>query len=320
MQRPGPASPPDGGSVPRELAARLMESHFPYTVTDDKPLIFAGSVPKEVPFPVPIPEDFVLVGSAQFASRGDRRVVEIVLDTALSASGVRDAYRNLLSGGGWEEENLDGPGGGGFARGPRGFMMSLGRTLGRVRRGARVDVPGLSTVFRDARRQILIVRAEERKKAPTDVRLRLITGRGPLHRRHRNDPAALFVLPILTPPPRTRIPDEGVHTGHLAPPLEARTTGGSYGGHGWEHDGAYSFAALESDLDLPSSTAHHADQLESAGWTRTGEGRGGPQAWNTWSLLDNEATPRTAAFTALQLPMTPHRYLLNLRADRTPAG
>jgi hypothetical protein len=76
-----------------------MESHFPYTVTDDKPLIFAGSVPKEVPFPVPIPEDFVLVGSAQFASRGDRRMVEIVLDTALSASGVRDAYRNLLSGG-----------------------------------------------------------------------------------------------------------------------------------------------------------------------------------------------------------------------------
>ena len=75
MQRPGPASPPDGGSVPRELAARLMESHFPYTVTDEKPLIFAGSVPKEVPSPVPIPEDFVLVGSAQFASRGDRRVV-----------------------------------------------------------------------------------------------------------------------------------------------------------------------------------------------------------------------------------------------------
>ena len=86
--------------MPRELAARLIESHFPYTVTEDNPLIFAGSVPQEMPFPVPIPEGFVLVGSAQFASRGDRRVVEIVLDTTLSASGVRDAYRNLLSGGG----------------------------------------------------------------------------------------------------------------------------------------------------------------------------------------------------------------------------
>lgn len=75
MQRPGPASPLSGDLVPRELATRLMESHFPYTVTDDKPHIFPGSVPEEVPFGVPIPEGFVLVGSAQFASRGDRRVV-----------------------------------------------------------------------------------------------------------------------------------------------------------------------------------------------------------------------------------------------------
>jgi len=317
MQRPDPAAPSDGDLVPRELAARLMESHFPYTVACEKPLIFAGSVPEEVPFQVPIPEGFVLVGSARFASRGRRRGVEIVLDTALSASRVRDAYRELLSNGGWEEEYLDGPGGGGFARGPRGFLMSLGRTLGRSRRGAPVDLPGLSTVFRDDRRQALIVSAEERKGAPTDVRLRLITGRGPLHRR-RNDPAALFVPPILTPPPRARISDDGVRTGHLAPPFESRTTGGSYGGHGREHDGAYSFATLESDLDLPSISAYYADQLESTGWSRTGEGQDGPQAWNTWAFRDDEGGPWEAAFTALHLPRTPRRYLLNLRADRTP--
>lgn len=155
MQRPGPASPSDGAFVPRELAARLLESHFPYTVTGEKPIIFAGRLPEEVPFP--IPEGFVLVGGAQFALRGKRRVVEIVLATTLSASRVRDAYRDLLADGGWEEENLDVPGGGGFAHGPRGFLMSLGRTLGRARRGARVDLPGLSTVFRAARRQTLIV-------------------------------------------------------------------------------------------------------------------------------------------------------------------
>jgi hypothetical protein len=130
------------------------------------------------------------------------------------ASRVHDAYRDLLSDGRWEEENLDGPGGGGFAHGPRGFLMSLGRTLVRSRRGAPVDLPGLSTIFRDARRQTLIVSAEERKKAPIDVRLRLITGRGPLYRRRRNDPEALFVLPILPPPPRARVSDEGVRTGH----------------------------------------------------------------------------------------------------------
>ena len=317
MQRPGPASPSSADLVPRGLATRLMESHFPYTVTGEKPLIFPGSVPEGVPYKVPIPEGFVLVGSAQFASRGDRRVVEIVLDTTLSASRVRDAYRKLLSDGGWEEEYLDGPGDGGFARGPRGFLMSLGRTLGRSRRGAPVDLPGLSTIFRDARRQTLIVSAEERRGTPTDVRLRLITGRDPLRR--RNDPEALFVLPILTPPPRARTSDEGVHTGHLAPPFEARTTGGSYGGHGWEHDGAYSFAALDSGLDLPSITAHYTDQLQSTGWSGTGEGQDGPQAWNTWAFRDNEGAPWEAAFTVLHLPRTPRLYLLNLRADRTPA-
>jgi hypothetical protein len=197
--------------------------------------------------------------------------------------------------------------------------MTLGRTLGRSRRGAPVDLPGLSTIFRDARRQTLIVSAEERSGAPTDVRLRLVTGRSPLHRRRRNDPEALFVMPVLTPPPRARISDEGVHPGHLAPPFEARTTGGSYGGHGWEHDGAYSFAALEADLDLPSITAHYADQLGSSGWSMTGQGQDGPQAWNTWSFLDDEGSPWEASFTVLQLPRTPRRYLLNLRADRTPS-
>ena len=219
MEHLDPASHRNGDYVPHELAARLLESHFPYTVSGEQPLVIGGSPPREMPFEIPIPDGFVLVGSAQVASRGNRRVVEVVLDTNLPASRVRDAYRNLLSGGDWQEENLDGPGGGGFARGPGGFLISLGRTLARSRRGRPVDIPGLSAVFRDASRQTLVVSAEERENAPTDVRLRLVTGRGPFRRR-RNDPEALFVMPLLTPPPRSRTDDEGVHTGHLAPPFD----------------------------------------------------------------------------------------------------
>ena len=115
MEYPGPASHSSGDDVPHELVARLLESHFPYTVSGDKPFLFAGSLPEEVPFEIPVPDGFVLVGSAQLASRGNRRVVEVVLDSALPASRVRDAYRELLSDGGWEEENLNGAGGGGFA-------------------------------------------------------------------------------------------------------------------------------------------------------------------------------------------------------------
>lgn len=292
VEHPDPASHPSGGQVPHELAARLLESHSPYTVSGEKPLVFAGRLPEEMPFEVPIPDGFVLVGSA---------------------------FRDLLSGGEWEEDHLGEPGCGGFARGPRGFLMSLGRTLVRSRRGAPVDVPGLSTVFRDARRQTLIVSAEERGRTPTDVRLRLITNRGPLHRRHPNDPEALFVLPVLTPPPLARASEEGVRTGHLAPPFEARTTGGSYGGHGLGHDGAFSFVALETELDLPAVTAHYTALLEEAGWSRSDEGIDGPQAWTAWTFSDDEQSSWAAAFTALRLPASPRRYLLNLRADRIPA-
>ncbi len=317
MERP--ASHSDSGSVPHELAARLLGSHFPYTVTDEDPLLFTERLPEGVPFNVPMPDRFILVGGARIALRGNRRMVEVVLDTPLSSSGVRDVYRSLLSGDGWEEERLGRTGSGGFGRGPRGFLLALGRTLTRSRGGVAAEIPGLSTIFRDARRQTLIVSAEERRGRPTDVRLRLISGRGPLYRRDRNDPEALFVLPVLTPPPRGRVSDEGAHTTHLAPPFEARTTGGGYGGHAWEHDGAYSFAALESDLDLSTITAHYAAQLEDAGWGRSGEGADGPQSWTTWSFSDNKGHPWTAAFTALSLPASPRRYLLNLRADRTPA-
>jgi len=305
VEHPDPASHPSVGQVPHELAARLLESHSPYTVSGEKPLVFAGRLPEKMPFEVPIPDGFVLVGSAQVVARGNRRVVEVVLDSDLSATRVRSAFRDLLSGGEWEEDHLGEPGGGGFARGPRGFLMSLGRTLVRSRRGAPVDVPGLSTVFRDARRQTLIVSADERGRAPTDVRLRLITSRGPLHRRQRSDPEALFILPVLTPPPRARASEEGVRTGHLAPPFEARTTGGSYGGHGWEHDGAFSFVALETELDLPAVTAHYTALLEEAGWSRSDEGIDGPQAWTAWTFSDDEQSSWTAAFTALRRPAPP---------------
>lgn len=318
MERRNPR-PPANDSVPLELAVRLLGSHSPYMVSEEKPRLFAGSLPDDPAFDVRIPDGFSLVGSVTLTPRRGRQLTEVVLDTNKSAIRVREEFRNLLADGDWEEDNST-TDNGGFGRGPRGFLMSLGRVLRRSRRGAAVDVPGLSAVFRDTRRQLLIVSAEEQANAPTDVRLRLITGRDAHECRHRNDPEALFVMPLLTPPPRSRSVDEDGRTGLLAPPLDSSNSGGEYGGRGWEHDGAYSFAALESDLDLPSITAHYTALLEEAGWSRTDEGIDGPQAWNTWAFGDNEGHPWEAAFTVLQLPKTPRRYLLNLRADRTPSA
>ena len=311
--------PPPNGSVSRELAVRLLDSHYPYRVADKRPLLFAGSLPDDPPFEVPIPSGFVLVGSAVLEPSRGRRIVEVVLDTELPAARVRETYKDLLSASDWTEDTrANEPALGGFARGPRGFLMPLSRTLRRSSRGAAVDVPGLSTVFRNTRRQSLIVSAEERGGAPTDVRLRLITGRDRAGSRRRNDPEALFVMPLLTPPPRSDQVGDRYVSGFLAPPFEARYSGGDYGGSGWEHDGAYSFAALETDLDLPSLTAHYTTQLEAAGWSSSRDGLDGPQAWSTWAFSDDEGHPWSAVFTALHIPETPQRYLLHLRADRTP--
>ena len=320
MERRSPEPPSNDCSIaPWELAVRLLDSHYPYNVADERPRLFAGSLPDDPLFDVPIPAGFVLVGGAVSEPSRGRRIVEVVLDTDLPAARVRDTYRDLLSGTEWSEDNrANESAGGGFARGPRGFLMSLGRTLRQSSRGAAVDLPGLSTIFRHARRQSLIVSAEERIGAQTDVRLRLVTGRNPLEGRRRNDPEALFVMPLLTPPPRSRGLDDHERTGVLAPPFDARYSGGNYGGSGWEHNGAYSYAAFETDLDLASLTAHYAAQLEAAGWSRSDEGLQGPQAWNTWTFSDDEDRPWKATFTALHIPETPRRYLLHLLAYRTP--
>jgi hypothetical protein len=190
------------GSVPQELAARLLESHFPYEVAKRRPRIFAGRLPDDSPFELPIPDGFVLVGSVVSEQPRGRRMVEVVLDTDLPAPRVRDAYRNLLSDSGWTEE-LQARHPGGFVRGPRGFLISLSLVLPRSSRPLVSELRGLPALFRsDARQLSLIVSAEERRGVPTEVRLRLITGRNPATHRRRNNPEALFVMPLLTPPAR----------------------------------------------------------------------------------------------------------------------
>ncbi len=133
---------PSDGSVSRELAVRLLDSHHPYRVADSKPRLFTQSLPDDPSFEVPVPEGFVLVGSAVLEPSRGRRAVEVVLDTGLSAARVRDTYKALLSTSDWsEDDRVNVPASGGFARGPRGFLMSLSRTLRRSSRGAKAGRP-----------------------------------------------------------------------------------------------------------------------------------------------------------------------------------
>lgn len=318
MDRRSP-EPPSDNQVPLELATRLLVSHSPYAGTEERPRIFVGRLPENLPFEVPIPGEFTLLGSVASEPSRSRPTIEVLLDTNLTAERVREVYRELLTASGWSEERRV-PDPGGFVRGPHGFLMSLRRSLPRSFRRRQVsDLRNVSAHFRlVARKQTLLVSADERPGAPTDVRLTLIAGRNPSRFPRRGDPEAWSVLPMLTPPGDARRSGERRSLGVLAPPFDARRSGGNPSGSGWEPDGAYSFAAIETGLDLDAVAAHYAAQLSEAGWTLSAEGSSGPQAWSTWTFADTQGQPWVGAFTTLQLPETPRRHFLHLRADRMP--
>lgn len=301
------------GTAALRLASRLLFSHFPYSSSDEHPRLFIGRLPEEMPFDVPVPDGFTLVGSVLLKASRGRPVVETVLDTDLSAVRAREVYRRLLIDDGWREDHqMAEPGG--FARGPRGFLMSLSRLLPRRSGRPSADARGLWAVF-DRRRQTLFVSADERKGEPADVRLRLISGHDMPRFLDRGDPEAWRVIPLLTPPPCSFRSGDREGFGVLAPPFDARKSGGNPDGSGWGPDGAYSYAAIETDLDLDAVARHYAAQLADAGWTCTDGGTGGPQAWSAWTFDDSAGKPWVAAFTALRLPETPRRVFLHLRAD-----
>jgi hypothetical protein len=212
------------GSTPSELATRLLASHYPYAPMERPPRLFVGSMPDEPPFEVPIPAWLTLVGSMVLEQPRGRLMTEIVLDSELPAERAHESYRELLVASGWSEDDRGRRESGGFARGPAGFLMFLSRVspFSFSSRRSVYDFRRLSTAFRrDGRRETLIVSAEERRVSPTDVRIVLITGRPPCRRR-RGDPEALYVIPLLTPPPRARRLEEHRPVGVLAPPFDAR--------------------------------------------------------------------------------------------------
>jgi hypothetical protein len=233
-----------------------------------------------------------------------------VIDVPQTADGFREDYRRQLRASGWEED-ADRPEHRGFN--PRGLplLFRAAYRFPRLRGRLGLDRPELPPVFRlGARLPKLMVFAQDRRDAPTDVRLHLFTG-------HRDpwvahDPAWTAIPSLISPP--------GVHgrpaaqdTGVLTQPFDARAAGGGWGGPPG-HDGAYSFVVLETTLDLDAIVAHYAEQLEGAGWSRADGGRSGPQAWSTWTFDDEGGRSWDGTFTALRLAGFPQRYLLQVHA------
>ncbi|CAN5797401.1 hypothetical protein BH23ACT11_BH23ACT11_24050 [soil metagenome] len=263
--------PGEDNSAKLKLALRLLDSEDPYSA-DRTPILHVGQLPDALTVDIPIPPEAEVVGSMERIEFEGDRMVEVVLDVSEPTEQFLVAYKEQAARLGWTE--------------PR-----------RPRRGGGFDFsPDEDKMFlchgdRGPALFVNINRPYKGDEEPADVRLRLMID-------DRHSPCA----------PDPYEDDFERHIPRLRPPPGARQ---SPGGGGGGPDEAQSNATLEADLEVSAVGEHYAGELAAAGWSGTGRGHSGPQAWSTWSFTDERDQSWRGVFTALQLPDS-GKYLLQI--------
>jgi hypothetical protein len=272
----GRAQGPEPSALLRELAERLLTPSLPGGQAP-RARLYPGTLPPDLPLPLPIPPDSRLVGSAVRPSlapgpepvpRG--QAFDIVLDVPGAADTVLAFYQRAMGQLGWATPPARGPGLGG------GFLPSTAPTRA-------------AAFCAGAEGPWLNVSIAPRADAPNDVRVHVEIGTpGPC------DPAApsLGPLPILTALPPLSAP-----AGVRMLPL-----GGSAG-----DTHAEARAVAQTNVSLADLEAHFAAQLAAAGWTRVAGGADEPLAWSVWRV---PAPTRAPSRAAAQAPWQGFLYVL----------
>ncbi|MDH5607204.1 MAG: hypothetical protein OEY93_09965 [Anaerolineae bacterium] len=95
----------------REFIKRFVGPSY-YAGQGEDHLVLIGSLPKDLPFPLPLPEDIRIVGSFD---QGFSNGIQIILDVNLPSQEVIEFYVNELSGEAWRP--VEQPESGGFVSG-----------------------------------------------------------------------------------------------------------------------------------------------------------------------------------------------------------
>ncbi|MFI5272622.1 MAG: hypothetical protein ACHQ4H_06260 [Ktedonobacterales bacterium] len=262
--------------VLRELALRLLASHFPrLTGTDAEPQLLVGALPPHLPFALPLPEDALLLGSFIGGGSGDPVVA---IDSALAPEDALDWYRRRLTEAGWSEEQMPVH--------PGGFQPS------------RDDRPAMATFYQSDDGPMLRILCWHAPAGRTTIQAYVVAAPAqPAHirQRHMVGRERMRLLPW------------------LSAPAGATQQGGGGGGAGDDHVFTHSY--LDTNLDVLALAAHYHAELERAGWQPGDSGASGPVAWSTWTVRDHDGEPWNGLFIALHLPNRPQRYQLLLEAD-----
>ena len=237
----------------KDLAERLLDHDYHVEVDYDKPRLFLGELPTDLPGEIPVPEGMVLLG-------GLRRVrpwwgetdAQVILETEAGPEGVYAAFREHLAGSEWSEKRWPPLERGGFVSSGLG---SRSLTFCLSPRG-----PSLS-----------VSACRRRGAETTEVRLRLDGSRrrdSPCsedYHRHEYDDRS--VIPALFPP-------EGV----------VQISGGGGSSSSSEENSAH----LRTGMSPAALVGHYSAQLEEAGWSRAGGGEEGPTAWSGWTFEEDD--------------------------------
>lgn len=276
MNQNTPSSDKENVERLRVLALRLLAHPF-----DQQPQLLAGSFPDPLPFDVPLPDGYQVIGS--YARTPEDTI--LLFDTDQSSTEIITFYTQQMQATGWSEPDV--------LRRQRqhhegGFTHTATQgsyiTLCRGRRGPALMIYA-STGPNDGEK--------------TRVRLNLDT-------RSHNSPctqSSEFFIGVSRLIPR------------LEPPPGGRQWGGGGGGSDSESASTSATLDVDSDITLPLLAAHYTRQIERGGWQSTGEGSTEPMAWSTWELQDKENERWMGVFTLLQVPGMERKYYMQMNIN-----
>lgn len=267
----------------KDLAERLLDHDYHVEMDYDKPRLFLGEIPTDIPAEIPIPEGMVLLGGLRrvgpFRSEPD---AQVILEAEVEPEDVYNAFREHLAGSEWSEKRPFPVKRGGFVHTGEGL-----RPL---------------TFCLSPRGPALSVTAHRLRGAgTTEIRLRLDGSRS------RDSPCSedydryeydeRSVIPALFPP-------EGV----------AQLSGGGGSSSNSEDDSAH----LRTGLHPAAIVGHYSAQLEEAGWSRVGSGDEGPTAWSGWAFEDEGGEGWVGTLVAMSPPGPSEACFVHVSASTFP--
>lgn len=268
---------PDEDNELEKLALRLLV--YPGDPRVNKPRLFLGQIPANLPVEVPIPEQSYVVGTL---ARSEEQV-EIVLTSNLKAEEVLSFYRERLKPLGWnEQDDAELHRMGGFLHGHLDSTNHVTFCQSSYGAALTLNIMQLEGTTTDVRLDLNLDN-ENNPCAPQQTRMR----------RHMRHPGLYEVIPSLSPPTGTQ------------------QQGGS-GSSGM--DEASTSATLKTDVTIDVVLKHYANQLSQAGWTQIAEGASGPLAWNTWKFTYEDQESWHGQFFILKTPEKQEDYFLFVRA------